>query len=99
MEERVEFMFSEYNRLFERFLEASKSKFDRENPYENLSECIKPCNQCTWELAGMLTLMQAVGEISIEIKDKGFQRILDTFSTTELFDVFTQNGEVKVLCK
>lgn len=89
-------MIDKYNEIFERFLRICKSKYDSENPYSNLEECCKTCERCKWELSGMLVLLESTGEITPEKKDMEFARVLDTFSTIDLFNATMVDGKVMV---
>jgi len=92
-------MFDKYNEIFERYLRVCKGKYDSNKPYDNLEECCITCEKYTWELSGMLELLEATGEITSEKKDVEFQRILDNFSSHKLFSAYMTKGEVMVFSK
>lgn len=89
-------MLKKYNELFESYLRLCKSKYDSKTPYDNLEECCITCEHCLWKLSGMLSLLESIGEITQEEKEKEFQRVLNSFSTHDLFNAFMEKGEVMV---
>lgn len=92
-------MFNKYKELFEIYLRVCKNKYNPEKPYGNLEDCCTTAERCLWQLSGMLDLIESMGEITFEEKDKEFHRILEVFSTHNLYNAFMEKGEVMVWSK
>lgn len=89
-------MFEEYNGLFNRYLRICRDKYDIQNPYQNLEDCCITCEHCKWELIGMLSLMEKTGIITSEKSKEEFNRILESFSTHDLYNAHIDKGEIMV---
>ena len=92
-------MLDKYKELFKIYLRVCKSKYDASKPYDNLEDCCNTCERFQWELLGMLALIESMGKITLEEKEKEFELVLNSFSTHDLFNAYIENGEVMVWSK
>lgn len=89
-------MLEKYRKLFDMYLSMCEQLYDSEHPYENLEECIKSCEKCKWQLSGMLTLMEHIGEIDENIHKIEWKKILEKFSSIRICNAYMESGEVMV---
>lgn len=86
----------EYKKLFDLYLKCCTKKYAHENPYDNLDVCCEMCNRYRDELMGMLTLLEQMNVITYEQEEQENKRIINTFSTKNLFNATVEKGEIYV---
>lgn len=89
-------MVEKYNYLFDLYLKVCKDAYDPEHPYDNLEKCIRYCQNFREQLAGMVTLIAEMGEMSSEEADKENTRIIHEFSSISICHAYVTDGEVMV---
>ncbi len=83
-------MYQTYQKLFARYLDI----IQRDGNQENLKEKCKKCMELKSELHGMLVLLLQTEEITTEEYEQECERILNSFSTIELFRAYLPYGDV-----
>lgn len=92
-------MIDRYRWFFDLYLRTCKSMYNPEKPYENLEKCIKACNSSSWELIGMLRLLNETEMIADELYEAETQRVIKEFSSIRICNAFLEDGKVMVFVK
>lgn len=93
--EFIDVMVEKYNLFFGLYLQACKSAYDPEHPYDNLKECIRLCENLGEQLVGMVSLIYAMEGFTMEATDKEYEKINKEFSSIKICNA--RYGEREVL--
>lgn len=88
-----------YRDFFNSYLRILKKAYDLKKPYENLEECIRLCGHFSWELRGMIALLEEAKCITGEMRRMESERIAEAFGTIRLFGAYEEKGEIMVFAK
>lgn len=86
-------MREKYEQLYEVYLNICKDPKEM-NTIEQYKERIKLKDRLEMQLIGMVTLMEACGEISGEEVQEQLDRLSRDFSSIELYGCFLEDGEL-----
>lgn len=89
-------MFSKYKWFFDLYLRTCKGMYNPEKPYDNLEKCIQFCQSSSWELLGMLRLLNKIGEITDEVYNEEADKVSEAFSSIAICNAYMEEGQVMV---
>lgn len=87
-------MFERYKEMFEIKLEVLKEQYAKDKSIENKKACCRIAERYQHELLGMLQLINAMPEITVQQQQEERERVMQTFSSEKLFGLDLVGGEL-----
>lgn len=87
-------MFERYKELFEIKLEVLKEQYVKDRSIENKKACCRAAEWSKHELLGALQLISNANEITVQQHQEERQRVMQTFSSIQLFGLEIKEGEL-----
>lgn len=87
-------MYERYNEMFEIKLEVLKEQYAKDKSIENKKACCRTAEGYKHELLGMLQLINAMHEITVQQQQEERERVMQTFSSEKLFGLDLVGGEL-----
>lgn len=87
-------MYERYNEMFEIKLEVLKEHYAKDKSIKNKKACCRIAECYQHELLGMLQLINAMHEITVQQQQEERERVMQTFSSEKLFGLDLVGGEL-----
>lgn len=88
-------MLERYREMFEIKLEVLKEQYAKDKSIENKKTCCRAAEWSKHELLGALQLISNANEITVQQHKEERERVMQTFSSVQLFGLELKEGELK----